>query len=689
MVFGILSDPDYRLGVSGAVKPSSSMPDTNSQEPSPPPATTPSSRIKRNTACTSCRDAKVRCNPSHNPAQPCLRCAKLHLTCVVDKTHKRVSRRSKLDELVQEIQSIKQSVSGQPSSSTSPTRAYSQQNDALTSFKEPSQPRIGVPSPASMSAGAEVRPVVVVPSASGATVAPASVIHTPASLPLVQTPSAEPTLPRALGSQPFSGEDIDYYFQKYFEHYHPYMPIIRSREPNKCYDTGPFLFWTIIYVASRRYAKNSSVFPFMLESIKRDAFSAITNWPLSIHSINALILLCTWIFPEVRFVKDPCALFSGAVMNAALQLGIHCGKGGHPEYSQGVFQNSFTDEEASYTWAGYNIVAQRISSFLGIPPVGNLFNQTIQNIIDGRTPFQVPSTFRVLLECQKFCNHLSKTMAACLEESRGVSAQIVQLLEDEWNAVRGLICSERADNLDGFNALLVQLEIQTYYMIPLPGYDPEALKRNILRAYSTAQAVIRETLELDQKMDFLHHVPHFHFRAILAAGCVVYRLLRSSYLQLVDREAAERSAADAIAAARRARVAEGDLPTRLGNLLESWSSRLLNSGCSTVQWHEEPVSSFSHRLGASVTYDCMTRWKTDHVANCRFKNQPLSTCTCLGSNAPAGVGAGAANGASAGAEGEATPGVLGADVMQNMDWSFMDDFDWSLEPVMPVLAGPT
>ncbi|KAI1393551.1 uncharacterized protein F4822DRAFT_385015 [Hypoxylon trugodes] len=677
-----------------------SMPDTNRETSPPTPA--PSSRIKRNTACTSCRDAKVRCNPSQNPSQPCQRCAKLHLTCLVDKTHKRVSRKSKLDELVQEIQSIKQSVGGHPSSPTV-TVGRAEQNDTFTPFKEHSTPRFGVPSPASVSAAAEIRPPPLATPVN-ATVAPSSVIHTPASTTLGQTPTTEPTFPRALGSQPFSGEDIDYYFHKYFECYHPYMPIIRHKDPNKCYEACPFLFWTIIYIASRRYAKTSTVFPFLSESVKKDAFTAITNWPLSISSINALILLCAWIFPEVRFVNDPSALFSGACMNASLQLGIHCGKGNHPEYSQGVFQNTFTDEEASFTWAGYNIIAQRISSSLGIPPVGGLFNQTIQNIIDGRTPFQVPSTFRVLLECQKFSNHVTKMMAACLEESRGVSPQVVQLLEDEWNAVRGLICSERADELDRFNALLVQLEIQTYYMIPLPGYDPEALKRNILRAYNTARAVMRSALDLDRKTDFLRHVPHFYFRALLAAGCVVYRLLRSSYMQFIDRTEAEKSASDAVTASRRAKVADADLPTRLGNLLESWSDRLLRAASTTVQWNEEPVSSFSHRLSASVTYDCMTRWKTDHVHNCRYKNQPLAHCTCLGSNGAAthgcntasgGNGAGTGtSGAGVGMNGSETPAGLsgvgnGNETLQNIDWTFLDDFDWSFEPVIPVLTAPT
>ncbi|KAI1378344.1 hypothetical protein F4677DRAFT_412923 [Hypoxylon crocopeplum] len=666
------------------------MPDTN-QESSPSPVAVPSGRIKRNTACTSCRDAKVRCNPSSNPAQPCQRCSKLHLICLVDKTHKRVSRKSKLDELVQEIQSIKQSVSGQSGASL-PTQAtgYSQQNEALISFKEADPPRLGVPSP--VSAGSEVRPPTIVASAP-ATVAPSSVIHTPVSLTLGLSPSADPTLPRALGSQPFSGDDIDYYFQKYFECYHPYMPIIRHRDPNKCYESSPLLFWTIIYVASRRYARDPTVFPFLLEAMKRDSLAAVATVPLTMASINALIILSSWIFPDVRFINDPTTLFSGACMNAALQLGIHTGKGAHREYSVGVFQNSFSDEEASFTWAGYNIIAQRISTALGIPPLGGLFNQTIQNIIDGRTPFQVPSTFRVLLECQKFCNRVSKTMLACLEESRGVAPNIVQLLEDEWNSVKGLICSERADDLDGFNALLVQLDIQMYYMIPLPGYDPEALKRNVLRAYGTARAVVQECLDLDRKMDFLRHIPHFYFRALLSAGCVIYRILRSSYMAFLDRKDAERWAADTVAACRRATMADGDLPFRVASLLGGWSDRLLRDGAPSHA--DEPVSTFSHRLSASVTYDCMTRWKSDR----RSRSQPPSSA-CGGisngnsSLATAGVGAGAGAGAggTAGAAAHGTgdtPAALGAETLQNIDWTFMDDFDWSFEPVIPVLTAPT
>jgi len=41
---------------------------------------------------------------------------------------------------------------------------------------------------------------------------------------------ARPAEPRALGSRVFSGEEINYYFDKYFEHFHPYLPIVRTRK---------------------------------------------------------------------------------------------------------------------------------------------------------------------------------------------------------------------------------------------------------------------------------------------------------------------------------------------------------------------------------------------------------------------------------------------------------------------------
>ncbi|KAH9884482.1 hypothetical protein F4778DRAFT_763226 [Xylariomycetidae sp. FL2044] len=600
-----------------------------------------STRIKRNSACTSCRDAKVRCNSSSHPERPCQRCAKLNLSCVVDKTHKRISRKSKIDELAQEIQSIKQSVGDR----------------STPGYIQPHESQLGVPS-----SGAS-QPIIPDAVTHGTAMAPSPVLHTPAAT-SVPDPDIEPSLPRSLGSLPFSGMDIDYYFQKFFECHHPYMPVLKQRDPNRCYESAPFLFWVVIYIASRRYARNSIILPYLVDAVKKEMFSAIASIPHSISTLNAFILLCTWIYPDVRFLNDSTSLLSSVIGNSSLLLGIHLGKGGHPEYSHGIFVTNFTEEEAAYTWGGYNIIAQRVSSYLGIPPIGGLFNQTIQNVIDGRTSFYVATEFRVQLECQKFCNHISKTIAACLEESRGVSTHVVRMLEDEWNAIRGLVCSERANDLDRFNALLVQLEIQVYYLIPPPGFDPEASKRNILRAYNTAQAVVRDALELDRTIGFLSHVPHFYFRTMTQAVCIIFKLLRSSYMSFIDRQAAEASARDAITVCNRCSVMEADLPMRLSHLLVTWFDIARSPG---NQWQEVPVSSFSHRLNASVTLDCLARWKNDRLVNKSGATMSLPpACGSANEVVPAA------------AAGPADPMMM--EPLQNIDWSFMDDFDWSFEP---------
>ncbi|KAI0439290.1 hypothetical protein F4803DRAFT_531810 [Xylaria telfairii] len=618
-----------------------------------PPALQPS-RIKRNTACTSCRDAKVRCNPSSNPDQPCHRCAKLHLTCVVDKTHKRISRRSKLDELVQEIKSIKETV-GSTSSTNLP------QSNPGTTRSEP----LGIVSPSGVSPGSRQH---ASSSVSTGPLEPQVTLNTPVTT-LLSDVNSEPSLPRTLGSYPFSGDDIDYYFQKYFEFYHLYMPVVRHRDPNKCFETCPLLFWTIIYVGSRRYAKSTSLVPFLSEEIRRQVFATLGDIPLSLHTINAVILICSWVFPGVRLVNEPSAILSSAITNAALLSGIHTGKGGHPEYSHGAFQNNYTDEEATYTWAGLNIVSQRVSSYMGLPPVTSLFNQTIQNTIDGRMPFHVTSGFRVLLECQKFTNRVHKIILANLEESSGVSMSIVQVLEDEWNIVQGMICSERADDLDKFNALLVRLEIQLFYMMPPPGHDPGPLRQHIIRAYLTATSVLRDAQHLDQKTGFLGHITHPQMRSLATAGCVVFKLLRSSYMQFLDRKVVEATASDMVSICQRMSIMEADLPMRLATLFRTFLELYHSSAWGATWQNEEPTATtFPRRLGAGVTFDCLIRWKTDGTMK-RAAGQQTP-------NPPA-------NGT-----GEETNTIFPNTVPDTLDidWTFMDDFEWNWAP--PGLAPP-
>lgn len=157
----------------------------------------------------------------------------------------------------------------------------------------------------------------------------------------------------------FSGDDINYYFDRYFEHFHPYFPVVLQRDPDICYERGHVLFWAIIMTACRRFAKDDLVYQFLMDSLLPEIWNAISRPPLKLPIINALLLVATWPNPDIRFLTDPSMIFTGIAMNSALLTGLHTGRGAHTEFTGLLDKVDTTDEEAIYTWAGCAIISHR------------------------------------------------------------------------------------------------------------------------------------------------------------------------------------------------------------------------------------------------------------------------------------------------------------------------------------------
>lgn len=420
----------------------------------------PQTRIKRNTACVSCRDSKVKCNSSAVPGQPCQRCAKLKLSCVVDKSHKRVSKRSKFEELVQEVQNIKQAVhvGPRPPSAAAAAAAAATAQLPLPSIPPPASQQLSpalehgrlfpaapftsstatpLASIASFSAPAPPRNVTDTSSVTPALTPGGASLATPAS-----TATGRPSQPRALKSRVFAGQDIDFYFDKYFEHCHPYLPIVRIRDPDAIYNSGPLLFWVIMVTACRRTSHDGGVFDFLIDAVKSDVWEAVSDPPMPLATINALLILSAWPLPTIRFMKDPSPIYASMLMNSCYLLGIHTGRGDIPALIYPMYRLSVSDEEALYTWVGYNIISQRVSTYSGTPSTGQFFNSTIEYVLSRTSTVQVPMYFYVLLESASFLNRLSRVMAASLEEGRGVSHHVVDHLVEDFSKMQRLISAE-------------------------------------------------------------------------------------------------------------------------------------------------------------------------------------------------------------------------------------------------------
>lgn len=168
-----------------------------------------------------------------------------------------------------------------------------------------------------------------------------------------------------------------------------------------------------------------------------------------------------------------------------------------------------------------------------------------------------------------------------------------------------------------------------YYFMPLPGFSEEILVRNILRCHSTAEALVKLALKLERETAFLTHAPHFNFRTLLVASCVCLTVTLSPHAAAFEGSSADTIIGEALASMRACSVQEGDLPMRATGMMEKyWSIR--HRIPRTEAWTFVP-SGFAHRLGVSLAFDWMRKWKRQIDG---FRSSSASNLPAQGPNLP-------------------------------------------------------
>ncbi|GJN66659.1 hypothetical protein PLICBS_000678 [Purpureocillium lilacinum] len=599
----------------------------------------------------------------------------------------------KLEQLEQELRSIKQVVNPAAGGQTtwtppSPRATYS----AL-----PEQtPAAGAAATAtSLSAGASngvapgLRPQPQVPTPHSEPPATASSLG-PSQHGSERRAKTGPTESRMLGSLVVSGDDVDWYFSKFLQCYHPFVPILRKKDPDECFEASPTLFWVILYVACRRYPRDRAIFSALIDHVSRDIWQMISVPAMNLESIHALLFLCTWPLPNIRFVTDPSSMFAGIATTSAKLLGCHTGRGSHPHFSVGMRQHfQSNDEEAASTWLACCLLSQRTTSSIGIFPPAIQNNDTqCRRVLESH----IWTDLLAMYETQLFLNRFHSAMAAQISANGGVPNTMVAMWETEFESLKPLLVRYDTD-ISRFCLLAAQLEIQSHYFIPLPSQQqhntaagatsppPPSLKANTVRVFNTSRALIALSLDLESRTHFLTHAPQWALRSNVDAAAIIVATLASAAAPQMDPTEADALAQRACGALLRCSVRDTDLPHRACIIMETfWSVRDLvpQIGPAPGAWPE--------RLGAGVTYWCLERFKfglraaqssTDRVNKAldvmqpRFSSNTAAAGPSTAPHANAVATSGAANGP------VQAPNQGSTDPFQEVDWSmFMDDFGW-------------
>ncbi|KAH9862383.1 hypothetical protein J1614_011038 [Plenodomus biglobosus] len=601
--------------------------------------TRPSSR--RNTAvkraCNECRQQKLKCNVQQDPFVSCARCQKQGLRCVIEPNFKRVGKRNRNAEMEKEMEYLR---------------------DRLAMYEGQATPNS--------------QPVLNAPHAK-----PDMRMFTPGTMPKLeddaflqtrhQQVAATSLLDLRSGSPMFftlgSGEvrlghsEVNDLFAEYFQLYHPFLPFLdQVRSPDEYYSQDhKLLFWAVIAVAARRYGPCPSLLKDLAKPLSDLIWDSIRNQP-NHHVVKALCLLCTWPLPAERTVTDPTFVLCGAMMQIAMQIGLH-----QPTHPQDFSRTNVRLQQEDIhdrlrTWAVCNIVAQTVSTGNGQPSI-TLYDSTLDFKVDDEEHMRIiPPTLFVRLRQEMAASRINKLLYSANSHrfAEGAASSYMTLEADRLKEER---VKEDCGSLDGVDSDLEELY---HYAVALhlhlySFFSPELrLERrdDLVALYFAATAYLERVFKL-QRESRLPHVPHYVMQMALAAGFALLKLLNSDFATKLPTDRGRQFVLQTVDALRKAKVWPNDLLDRFAEVLAqlwkessrgrslhslSQSPSLSNSGMGNMFNHHnqqqiqrqqqgqgqrrdstgimnDPLGLIIRsRMSMSVLFDCVWRWREAQVS---------------------------------------------------------------------------
>ncbi|EJP69249.1 Zn(II)2Cys6 transcriptional activator [Beauveria bassiana ARSEF 2860] len=545
---------------------------------------------------------------------------------------------NKLELIEQELQSIKQVV-------------HPHGTNGAESNWTPPTPQVLIPNASENHSRtfAQAVPQAPTPLSEPSAAAPPS-----AQLP-EQRPKSGPTQARMLGEHIVSGEDIDWYFNKFLQCFHPALPILRKRDPDECYEASPILFWVIIYVTCRRYTKDRVFFRALVDHVEKEISITLMDPVMTLETAHAALFLCSWPLPVIRLLTDSSTTYISIVMTGIMMIGVHTGRGSHKQFCVGTRRKGgiFTDEEAASTWMACCVLAQ------------------------------------------KFLNRFHTAMSVHASSHGQAPSSEVARWEQEFETLRPAIIQSNTD-LTYVLSLSALLEIQTFYFSANPEAPPHIQRINYLRAFNTARSLISTVLEQESRSKFLTHATNQIFRSLIDAACIVTSMLYSTSAPPdMSPNDANQLAQHAAAVLHRCSVEESDLPHRIGVIIETfWNIRHL------IPRIESGPRAWSDRLGVGMSFWCLELYKrglraaqknsetaaaanrADELihAHCRKRQnraQHSTEAPAVENGVPTSTTLQSAPTSVSHPNNMLQPMAMGPDIFQEIDWSmFTDDFGW-------------
>ncbi|KAF2170863.1 hypothetical protein M409DRAFT_18835 [Zasmidium cellare ATCC 36951] len=609
------------------------------------------SRVPERANGKSRRFACIRCDNDQS-GQPCRRCAAQGFLCDYDADYKRVSKKRKIQELVNEVQLLRATVGTNGTPGPSPSRTSLQSSERRhVGF---AQQHYGSPRPSPNDVIDQMPSPILPPSS-------------PAAPPAWEQDSYITPLDRVLGNVAMSGTESTRLFAKFFEMQHPFIDLQDAHDfPDRTYAQSPLLFWAIIAVASRHDSLNSTLQVTLAPAVTELLWTTFARPPHSVGDIQGMLLLCLWPFPAPSMSSDFRFPLVAATRSAAMQIGLHS-LDNMRDFSHLKHGARNIDRlKAAKTWAACVVAVESVTGFIGQPSVIRdevTSDQILSIAIGAGLPSQLDHLFQIFV----FSNRVHRLMASVSRETGDVHSEravILRLMERDFKT----LWSNLDDRLSAKARVMLTfagLQMRVYYFFERRTSAGRRL--GILRAYQLALLLVSLLKEVDGSTGSLRYAPVIYQDAIIFASIFLLKVMKSSYSEDVDVAAGDSALDVCMVKLRECVSTTGDYRSKVHKMLSQLRTMDYTS---RDAGDREPHLKLRTRLSGSLVHDFLWMWREEfggHISKRATPEREFDASTSTK---------------------EATEGTQLADPQQQLDDSGQPDFSQQYPtPQYPVLSG--
>ena len=397
--------------------------------PDPSPPIPQKGRAK---ACTACRQVKLKCDAKELAPGPCSRCKASGLACKIDQTFKRVPARKQLEEVSNRLNSLQRSL-GLDQNPHLPASASLE--DYIRHSHRPDDIRRSVP---------QSRFSDFTQTSSDTGLGPDLQSAEPANFLELDDPEEQGGW--QLGDIALDADMVRVLFSHFNDTHWRHVPFLEPcTSLHAYYRSSELLFWTVVLSSCFMFNEYHDLHGRLLPYHRQLLSTKMLGERVSLRTIHAMLLMCTWTYPVSNQYDDLTWIICGTAVNMAMVMGLH--KPGHiHEYAKDNQRHPGSPYTRNCTWLACFVVSAGISAWLGMPPPLSASSH-IEVIAALCKDSSIPRRYRARADIQKRVVQLTTSLDSPRLDFR-TRHSLIKIYEQELDDVQGIYEDVWSDDLE-------------------------------------------------------------------------------------------------------------------------------------------------------------------------------------------------------------------------------------------------